>query len=237
MEIKLSKKPRKPVIITGFPGFGLVGMIATEYLINHLDVEEIGRIWSKQLPPIVAIHNLELVQPLQIFYNKKNNIVIVQGLAAAHGSEWDISEAIVELASTLKAKEIITLEGVGSATGDGDGVFAYSSDAKKQKVLDKNFTLMKKGVIVGITGALLVNTKDKQPAVCFLAETQSQLPDSKAAAKLIQALDKYLGLKVDHKPLVKQAEQFESKLKGILSQGKQALTATKQAKAAQSYFG
>ena len=236
MEIKLSKRPKKATIISGFPGFGLVGMIATEYLINHLDMEEIGRIWSKQLPPIVAIHDSELVQPLQIFYNKKNNIIIVQGLAAAHGSEWDISEAIAQLATDLNAKEIIALEGVGSTSQGGGGVFAYSSDRKKQKVLDKSFQLMKKGIIVGITGALLVNTKDKQPAVCFLAETQSGLPDSKAAAKLIQALDKYLGLKVDPAPLAKQAAQFESKLKNILDRSKKAATETKQAKE-QSYFG
>ena len=36
MKIELSTKPKSPTIIGGFPGFGLVGMIATEYLINHL---------------------------------------------------------------------------------------------------------------------------------------------------------------------------------------------------------
>jgi len=235
MKIELSSKPRKPVIIGGFPGFGLVGMIATEYLINHLDTKEIGRIWSNKLPPIVAIQNSELIQPLQIFYNKKHNVVIVQGLAAMHGSEWEISEAIVTLATELKAKEIIALEGVGSATG-GEQVFAYSTDAKKQKALSNDFTIMKKGIIVGITGALLVNTKDKFPAVCFLAETQSGLPDSKAAAKLIEALDKYLGLKVDYKPLLTQAEAFETKLKGLLQQSKQAVDDVKSA-TPKNYFG
>tara|TARA_Y100000310_G_scaffold336835_1_gene422410 strand:- start:22 stop:732 length:711 start_codon:yes stop_codon:yes gene_type:complete len=236
MEIELTKKPRKPTIIGGFPGFGLVGMIATEYLINHLDTIEIGRIWSNKLPAIVAIQDSELVQPLQIFYNKKYNLVIVQGLAAMHGSEWEISEAVAKLAMDLKAKEIITLEGIGSAAG-GDALYAYSTDAKKRTILAKDFTPMKKGIIVGITGALLVNTMDKKPAVCFLAETQSGLPDSKAASKLIAALDKYLGLGIDYKPLLKQAAVFESKLKGLLSQSKQAVTANKAAKAEQSYFG
>jgi len=236
MKIELTKKPRKPTIIGGFPGFGLVGMIATEYLINHLDTKEIGRIWSNKLPPIVAIQNSELVQPLQIFYNKKHNLVIVQGLAAMHGSEWEISEAVATLASDLKAKEIITLEGVGAAEG-GDALYAYSTDAKKRKILAKSFTPMTKGIIVGITGALLVSTMDKNPTVCFLAETTSGLPDSKAASKLIEALDKYLGLGVDYKPLLKQAQLFEDKLKGILQQGKQVLTANQEAKGKQNYFG
>ena len=234
MQIELTKKPRKPTIIGGFPGFGLVGMIATEYLINHLDTIEIGRIWSEKLPAIVAIQDSELVQPLQIFYNKKYNLVIVQGLAAMHGSEWEISEAVAKLASDLKAKEIVTLEGIG---GQGDSVYAYTTDIKKRAVLKKDFELMQKGIIVGITGALLVSTKDKKPAVCFLAQTKTGLPDSKAAAKLVEALDKYLGLGIDYKPLLKQAEVFETKLKGIMQDSKQAFAGVKKAKADQSYFG
>ena len=36
MRIILKKKPKNPVLIEGFPGFGLVGTITTEYLINEL---------------------------------------------------------------------------------------------------------------------------------------------------------------------------------------------------------
>ncbi|MBU1854202.1 MAG: PAC2 family protein, partial [Nanoarchaeota archaeon] len=54
--------------------------------------------------------------------------------------------------------------------------------------------------------------------VCIFAETHSALPDSKAAAKVIEVLDKYLGLKVDYKPLLKQAEEFENKLKNMIQQ-------------------
>lgn len=236
MKIELSFKPKKPVIVGGFPGFALVGMIATEYLINNLEMEEIGRIWSDKLPPIVAIHDSELIHPLQIFYNKKHNLVIVQGLAAMHGSEWEISDAIMELANELNAKEIITLEGVGTTDAKGDEVYVYCSEKNKQKSLAEDFTLMKKGIIVGITSALLVNAKASMPMLCFLAETQSGLPDSRAASRLIEALDKYLGLKVDYKPLEKQAANFENKLKGMMESTKQALS-QKAERSGQGYFG
>lgn len=236
MKIELSTRPKGPVIIGGFPGFALVGMIATEYLINHLDMVEIGRIWSEKLPPIVAIHDSELIHPLQIFYNKKHNIIVVQGLAAMHGSEWEISDSITELANELKAKEIITLEGVGTTDAKGDEVYAYCTAVKQRKLLSQDFTLMRKGIIVGITSALLVNSSSKRPTTCFLAETASGLPDSRAAARLIEALDKYLGLKVDYKPLEKQAETFENKLKGLMEGTKQALS-QKAERSGQGYFG
>ena len=37
---------------------------------------------------------------------------------------------------------------------------------------------------------------------------------------LIKTLDAYLGLKVDPRPLLKQAAEFEEKLKGLLAKGK-----------------
>ena len=44
------------------------------------------------------------------------------------------------------------------------------------------------------------------------------MPDSKAASNIIKVLDDYLGLKVDYQPLLKQAEEFETKFKSILKQ-------------------
>ena len=69
----------------------------------------------------------------------------------------------------------------------------------------------------------------------FFAETHSQLPDSKAAAKIIEILDKYLGLEVDYKPLLDTAKKFEEKIKDIITQS-QNVTAERDRKA-MSYVG
>jgi len=53
MRIKLEKKPKEVIVIEGFPGFGLIGTIATEYLVQHLKCEFIGKYWFEivELPP------------------------------------------------------------------------------------------------------------------------------------------------------------------------------------------
>lgn len=237
MKIELSFKPKNPTIIGGFPGLGLVGMIATEFLVNHLDTKEIGRIWSEELPPIVAIHNKSMIQPLQIFYNKKNNLVIVQGIAATKGTEWPVSQAIVELAQLLKAKEVLALDGVGTKRFFGKGTYVYSPIESKQKELTKKkFEVMNKGIIAGMTGAMLVKASDKVPLVCFFAETSSGLPDSKAAAFLIKDLDSYLGLKLSYAPLLKQAKEFEQKFKSMM-QGQAMAQPSSTEDKHESYFG
>ena len=90
------------------------------------------------------------------------------------------------------------------------------------------------GIIVGVTGALLLRS-EKVPVSCVFAEAQNNLPDSKAAAKVIEKLDKYLGLDVDYKPLLEQAEKFEGKLKNILTQSQKAQDISEKKK--MSYVG
>jgi uncharacterized protein len=224
MEIKLWKKPKNCIIIDGFPGFGLVGTIATEFLIDHLDVELIGKVVINENPAVVAIHEDKVVEPLGIFYNKKYNIVIVHGVSASNGLEWNLADIIKKLASDLQAKEIISLEGVGSSETkiDTERIFYFTKDTKIKNSLAKiGLNPLKEGIIMGVTGALLLKVEDI-PLSCIFAETHTDLPDSKAAARIIRALDSYLGLKVDTAPLLQQAEKFEDKIKGIMKKGQEA---------------
>lgn len=225
MEIHLTKKPKNPTIIEGFPGFGLVGTIASEFLIEHLDCENIGSLFLDKIPAMVAIHDGEMVQPMGIYYNKKYNIVFIHGITVVQGLEWTIVDAIIELANQMKAKEIISLEGIGSTQPQKNPqVFFYSNTEANIKKLKKlGLKKMKEGIIMGVTGCMLYKGK-KLNNTCFFAETANNMPDSLAAAKVIESLDKYLGLKVDYKPLLKQAEKFEGKIKTIITQGETAVS-------------
>lgn len=212
MKIELTKKPNKPTIVQGFPGFGLVGTIATEFLIEHLNAELIGEFFYDELPVTAAVHKGKLVKPMAIYYDKEHNIVILHTILNVKGFEWKIAERIVDMAGMLKAKEIICLEGVASPMAGKDiKVFSYGIKNHKEVGVEQ----IKESIIVGVTAAMLLKYED---VTCFFAETNTGLPDSKASAKIIEVLDKYLGLKVDYDPLIKQAEEFESKLKTIMQQ-------------------
>lgn len=236
MEIKLWKKPKNCTIVEGFPGFGLVGTIASEFLIEHLSTEQIGKILFDEMPAIVAIHENKLVEPLGVFYNQKYNIVILHAITTPIHNEWNMAEAIGRLASDLNAKEIISLEGVGSREESEDNkVFFYASDDKNAGLFEKaGIEALKEGIIIGVTGAVLLRV-EKTPISCIFAETHSNLPDSKAAAKIIEALDKYIGMDLDYKPLLKQAEKFEQKLKMLLQKSQEAQEISDKKKL--SYFG
>ncbi|MBN2112226.1 proteasome assembly chaperone family protein [Candidatus Woesearchaeota archaeon] len=224
----LKKKPKDPIVVEGFPGFGLVGTIASEFLISHLQCEKIGSLYFEDLPATIAIHEGAVIDPVSIYYNKKYNIVIIHSISGAQGIEWKAADAVLDICQQLGAKEIISLEGVGAA-GMGDdeendansNAFFYSTCKECSKKLKSlGVEQLGEGIIMGVTSALVLKTEI--PLTCLFAETHSNLPDSKAAAKMIEVLDKYLGLQVDYKPLLKQAEKFEEKLRGLIEKGTKA---------------
>ena len=236
MEIKLWKKPKNCTIIEGFPGFGLIGTIASEFLIDHLETEQIGKVIFNEMPAVVAIHENKVVEPLGIFYNEKHNVVIMHAITTPTHFEWDMAEIIGKAALDLQANEIISLEGVGSAEdADGSRVFYYSNNEKNAKLFEKTgLQPLKEGIIMGVTGAILLRV-EKTPISCLFAETHSNLPDSKAAAKVVEALDKYLGMDLDTKPLLEQAVKFEDKIKNIMQKSQEAQEISEKKKL--SYLG
>ncbi len=219
MEIQLKRKLSKPRLLEGFPGFGLVGTIATEFLIEHLKCEEVGRIMIDEIPAMVAIHDNKVVQPLGLHYSEEYNLLILHAVTTSQGIEWKLVDSLLALQKEINAPEIISLEGVGGSEQTPDPqTFFYATHKEHQDKLRKmGMQPLKEGIIIGVTGGILIKA-GQIPVTCFFAETTSNLPDSTAAAHVITALDKYLNMKVDPQPLLEQAKQMESKLKNILTQ-------------------
>lgn len=224
MEISLDKVPKRPIVIEGFPGHGLVSTIVTGYLVDHLKTKPIGKIWLPDLKPIVAIQKSEVINPLEIFYNEEYNIIIVQSLTGAAGLEWKVAEGIAELCKRVKAKELISIEGIPANTMNSSPKAYYYSSQVKLKRRFENLGVEKvgSGIVIGVTAALMLKLPKTVPASCIFVEAKPGLPDSKAAAKIIRVLDDYLGLKVNYRPLLKKAKNFEDNLKKILSKTQEA---------------
>ncbi len=228
MEILLDKKPKSPVVISGFPGVGMVGAIAAEFLIQHMGTEKIGKIILDKSPALIAIHEGKLVEPFSIYYSRKHNIVVVHSILAVPGTEWQAAAALLSICKTLKAKELVSIEGVANNSSGEESqqpssrILYYTNSAAREKALGRQkIEKLKEGIIMGPTSAVLIRV-EKLPVTCFFAETNTSLPDSSAAAQVIRALDSYLGLKVDYKPLLQLAAKFEEKLRNIMAQSQKA---------------
>ena len=224
MKIELTEKPQKVTIIDGFPGFGFVSTIASEYLIDHLKTRPIGRIWGPELAPMAIVHGKRVIPPIDILYDDKHHLVILEAIAGISGMEWDIASAMIFLYKKLNAKEIISIEGIGTdEENEESNAYYFSTDDTKSKMFQQiGVSPLKEGIILGASGALLTKLSKEIKATFLFAETHSKLPDNKAAAKIIEILDKYLGLDIDYKPLLQRAGEIEDKIKDLLTQAKEA---------------
>jgi uncharacterized protein len=217
MRIDLDKRPERPRIIVGFPGVGLVGPIVTEFLIEHMKTEQIGKFIYDELPPTAAIHKGKLVHPMSVHYSPQQNTIIVYTILNLKKHEWDVAHAIAEIARELSATEILCIDGANAAGEEGPQLYFFGDE----RLGEGGAKRMDESVIMGVSGALLLTAANVN---CIFASTQLEMPDSKAAAEIVKFLDKHLGLQVDYQPLLEQARAFEEKLKGVLSQSQKAMT-------------
>lgn len=214
------------MVIEGFPGFGLIGSIATQYLVDNLKMELIGSFFSEKVPAVVAIHNHRMVPPIGVYYDKTNNLLVVHPVITFPGLEWDFSKALLKMARDLKAREIISLEGVGAIEHNIETYYYSNLDRSKERLEHMGLKEFPEGVIVGPTATLLA-TAENYPIVCIFAKTSLEPQDARSAAKVLEILSKYLNLGIDTKPLLKEADKFEKQLKQIIRQGLDAIEAKK----------
>ena len=76
--------PSDTTMLIGLPDVGLVGLIATSYLITELGFEEIAYVESDLLPPVVVLHNGLPHAPLRIYGNDKVIAVISEPVSYTH---------------------------------------------------------------------------------------------------------------------------------------------------------
>ena len=233
MKYILTEKPKNVTIIQGFPSLGLVSTISIKYLLDHLETKEIGYIESENLLPLTAIHKGKIVNPITLYYNKKFNLVLVQSITEVTGFEWQLATVLYDLAKELKAKEIVVIEGMPPHEKEKVNIYYYSEHKKLKQIKP-----LEEGIVMGSTAALLLKSKDV-PVICIFAEAHSQLPDSEAAAKVVEALNTYLGFNVDSKPLLEAAKKFELNLKQFIEKTREKTAPVQQApdKETQSYIG
>jgi len=203
-------------LVDGFPGYGLVGTIAANYLVDKLKMDFIGYIESKHFPPVSAIHDGKPMPPLRIYKNDKHKLVVfISEFMFPKQLVYTMADTMYNWCEKNKIKKIVSMGGI-SIRGKQDEVFGLSSDAKELRVLgDSGVIPIKEGATTGINALLLIKSSmtGKIPVVSLLAESKPDFVDPLGAALVLTALSDYLDVKIDTQDLIKEASIIESKLK------------------------
>ena len=215
---------RGATIIDGFPSVGLVSTITANYLIDVLELQQIGIMDSKYFPTVSIVRNGVPLYPVRI-YAGKGVCVFISEFQPAPKLIRPIAESILAFAKRKGASTIISPEGlVLDQEGEENeevAVYALGSTQATRDMLAKHgIEQFGNGIITGVSGVLLnLGKKDDVNAISILAEANPNYPDARAAAKVIEAIDKLLpDIKIDVKPLYTEAENIEKTLRMMQKQ-------------------
>jgi len=220
--VKVVTRPvslENPIIVEGFPGIGLVGNIASQHLIDELEMEYIGSVESKFFPPIAVLFNGIINMPVRIYESKKANFLTVISDIPIHPTiSYEVSKVLMDWAQSVNVKEIISIAGIATMTTENK-VFGAATDNEMLSRIEDMVEIFQVGTISGISGSIMAECYMRNiPGISLLGETHSPNPDPKAAASVIGVLNNIFDLSIDTNNLLEQAEQIEMELQKLAEQ-------------------
>jgi len=209
---------KNPVLIEGLPGMGMVGRIATRFLIKQFGAKRFAELYSPHFPYYVLVNKKGSVRLLraEFFFWKnpigENDLVFLIGDSQAQTIEgqYEVTNKILEFAAKIGVRTIITIGGYRKETEEAPKIIAVSTSPELlEKALQAKAIASPAGnPIVGTAGLLLGLAKFKKiEALCLLGETRGYLPDPVAAKSVLEVLRKMLGLEINSSGLDAQIEK------------------------------
>jgi uncharacterized protein len=215
-DLKFFSKPLSgdsPAVIMGFPGSGLVGSIALQYMVDQLQFEQIGTITSKFFPPLAMMNRGVINEPVRL-YEKGNLAAIVADIPIHPMICYEIANGLMDWLSAFRLREVVTIAGI--ITNEPEKrVFGVATSTDALSRIQDLTLLLPIGSISGIASSILTECKVRGiPGYGLLGETVNQ-PDPRASAAAIQILNKMYDLSLDVQPLLEQAEEIETSMHKI----------------------
>ncbi len=215
---------KNPILIEGYPGVGLVGHIAANFLVRELGMEMIGYVESPFIPPMALILEGKPNPPLR-FYGKDNVIVAVADIYVPPTLVNEIARELVNYLKEMNAGKVVSMGGIGIGFfKEQMDVWGVGAREELNKELEENgVKLLQYGSIMGMSGKLLWEaSREDLDAYVILGETFGDRPDPRAAANVIEALKKLVPLEVSTEPLLQEARAIEEQLRRMHEQMEQA---------------
>jgi len=223
--------PSEATMLIGLPDVGLVGLIATSYIISELDLEEVAYMASDLLPPVVVLHEGLPHAPLRI-YGNKNFIAVISEMAIPARALHTVMRTLVDWGQTEKVKMMVAMGGIPIENRQTITEPKVYGAASTKEILDmlskKELNILKEGYMVGPQAlAMRYCAEKKIPAIALLAQSFYNYPDPEAAAMTLKELSKITEIKIDVAKLLEQGEEIRLKARDIMKRTQQEMTRMK----------
>ena len=209
----------------GFPGSGLVGSIALQYMVDQLEFTQIGSMNSKYFPPLAMMNRGVINVPVRV-YEKGPLAAIIADIPIHPMICYEVAHGIMDWLMPYKVREIVTIAGIITNEPEKRVFGVATSDEALPRIQDTTI-ILPIGSISGIASSFLTECKIRNIVAYGLLGETINAPDPRASAATIDVLNRMYDLNLDVQPLLEQAEEIESTMHKLAEQVQSAETMPK----------
>ncbi|WP_380677212.1 proteasome assembly chaperone family protein [Salinigranum sp. GCM10025319] len=198
-------------VLAGFSSFGLAGLTAVDFLVDHLDLEQQGHVSVEGLPAITPFTEGRPRHPARLYSRDDLDVtVLVVELFVPVSVGQAFAEAVLDWTEAGPVEEVAVLAGVPVPHGpDAHRTFYIATeDYHDRRLADEEIPPMGTGFLDGVNAALMARGLDSPLGVCvYVTPVHAQAPDVDAAIRLVESIEDVYGLGIDATPLAEFAER------------------------------
>jgi uncharacterized protein len=226
---------RDLIFVEGFPDVGLVGAIAASYIVDRIEMREVGYIDAEFLPPLISVRNEQIKELIRI-YHRDRIVAVVSDIPIPPHMIRPLSQSLVSWIKRKNGKLLISVSGIPEPNRldiEKPEIYVLGSRPEITEMLIKldGANRFKDGFIAGIKGMLLKDAvKAGLDAAIILAQAHYNYPDPGAAGQVVSYLSKLLGVEIDVKPLLESAEELRLRLRDLMMRTDQVMRGIQKSK-------
>lgn len=209
-----SDQPAGETLVVGLSHLGMAGVTATDYLIKHVDSEQIGHVSANNFPAITPFENGEPRYPTRL-YNLEGTAlsVLVGELFVPVWAAQPFTDALMEWVAAGNVEEVAVLHGVPFPHGPEEhAVFHVSTPSyREERIVGTDIQPLAGGFLDGVVGELVTQGLDDRtpPVGVYITPTHPPGPDIDAALLLLDSIQKIYGFTVDEEELRARSEELK----------------------------
>jgi uncharacterized protein len=223
--------PSGAIMLQRLPDVGLVGLIATSYIISELYLDELAYVDSDLLPPVVVLHEGLPHAPMRI-YGGAEIIATISEMAVPADALHTVMRTLVDWAQLKNMRMMVAMGGIPienrQAITEPKVYGAASTKDLLNMLSGKGLTILNEGYMVGPQALTMRHCAERKiPAIALLAQSFYNYPDPQASANVIKELAKIAEIKIDTSKLLEEGEEIRLKARDIMKRTQQEMTRMK----------
>lgn len=223
-------EPVPKYLVLGLPDAGLVGSIASKYMVVNLGMKLVGEIDSSAyFPPVTVVHKGTPMSPIQLYMSQDRKFMVLLSEAPIPLSAvYPLSYAILEYAREIGIEHIISLSGIAiphrMQIEKPKAYWLASTKEAAVKARTLGLEMLTEGFIVGPYAVIVKEARRRGiNNIAILVESFFDLPDPESAAEALKVLSKIIQTEIDVNKLLEEAELFKLQTRELMKQTKKSL--------------